>query len=56
MDITLSDEEDVINLINRKSYKNKDDLIEDEKIFDKKTEKNVISYVYGNDLYKIYNY
>ena len=56
MDINLSDEEDVINLINRKSYKNKDDLIEDEKIFDKKTEKNVISYVYGNDLYKIYNY
>ena len=56
MDINLSNEEDVINIINRKSYKNQQDLIEDEKIFDKKSEKNIISYVYGNDLYKIYNY
>jgi hypothetical protein len=56
LDIKLSNEEDVINIINRKSYKSSDELIEDEKIFNNKTEKFIISYVYGNDLYKIYNY
>ena len=56
LDIKLSNEEDVINIINRKSYKTSDELIEDEKIFNNKTEKFIISYVYGNDLYKIYNY
>ena len=56
LDIKLSNEEDVINIINRKSYKTGDELIEDEKIFNNKTEKFIISYVYGNDLYKIYNY
>ena len=56
LDINLSNEEDVINIINRKSYKNSDELIEDENIFNNKTEKFIISYVYGNDLYKIYNY
>ena len=56
LDVNLSSEEDVINIINRKSYKTKEDLIEDENIFNNKTEKYIISYVYGNDLYKIYNY
>ena len=56
LDIKLSNEEDIINIINRKSYKTSDELIEDEKIFNNKTEKFIISYVYGNDLYKIYNY
>ena len=56
LDVNLSSEEDVINIINRKSYKSKEDLIEDENIFSNKTEKYIISYVYGNDLYKIYNY
>ena len=56
LDINLSNEEDVINIINRKSYKSSDELIEDENIFNNKTEKFIISYVYGNDLYKIYNY
>ena len=56
LDINLSNEEDVMNIINRKSYKNSDELIEDENIFNNKTEKFIISYVYGNDLYKIYNY
>ena len=56
LDVNLSSEEDVINIINRKSYKTKEDLLEDENIFNNKTEKYIISYVYGNDLYKIYNY
>ena len=56
LDIKLSNEEDIINIINRKSYKTSDELIEDEKIFNNKAEKFIISYVYGNDLYKIYNY
>ena len=56
LDINLSNEEDVINIINRKSYKSSDELLEDETIFNNKTEKYIISYVYGNDLYKIYNY
>ena len=56
LDVNLSSEEDVINIINRKSYKSKEDLIEDENVFNNKTEKYIISYVYGNDLYKIYNY
>ena len=56
LDINLSNEEDVINIINRKSYKSSDELIADENIFNNKTEKFIISYVYGNDLYKIYNY
>ena len=56
LDINLSNEEDVINIINRKSYKSSDELIEDENIFNNKTEKFIISHVYGNDLYKIYNY
>ena len=56
LDVNLSSEEDVINIINRKSYKTKEDLLEDENIFNNKTEKYIISYIYGNDLYKIYNY
>ena len=56
ININLSNEEDVINIINIKSYKSSDELLEDETIFNNKTEKYIISYVYGNDLYKIYNY
>ena len=56
LDINLSNEEDVINLISRKSYKTSDELIQDENIFNQKTEKFIISSIYGNDLYKIYNY
>ena len=56
LDINLSNEEDVINLISRKSYKTSEELIQDENIFNQKTEKFIISSIYGNDLYKIYNY
>ena len=56
LDINLSNEEDIINLINRKSYKTDDDLSQDENIFNNKSEKFIISAIYGNDLYKIYNY
>ena len=56
LDINLSNEEDIINLINRKSYKTDDDLAQDENIFNNKSEKFIISAIYGNDLYKIYNY
>jgi hypothetical protein len=56
LDIKLSNEEDVINIINRKSYKTSEDLIEDEKIFNHNVEKFIISSIHGNDLYKIYNY
>ena len=54
--INLSNEDDVINLINRKSYKTSEDLIEDENIFNHNVEKFIISSIHGNDLYKIYNY
>ena len=56
LDINLSNEDDVINLINRKSYKTNEDLIEDENIFNHNVEKFIISSIHGNDLYKIYNY
>ena len=56
LDINLSNEDDVINIINRKSYKTGEDLIEDEKIFNHNVEKFIISSIHGNDLYKIYNY
>ena len=56
LDINLSNEDDVINIINRKSYKTSEDLIEDEKIFNHNVEKFIISSIHGNDLYKIYNY
>ena len=56
LDINLSNEEDIINLISRKSYKTSDELIQDENIFNQKTEKFIISSIYGNDLYRIYNY
>ena len=56
LDINLSNEDDVINLINRKSYKTSEDLIEDENIFNHNVEKFIISSIHGNDLYKIYNY
>ena len=56
LDINLSNEDDVINLINRKSYKTNEDLIEDENIFNHNVEKFIVSSIHGNDLYKIYNY
>ena len=56
LDINLSNDDDVINLINRKSYKTSEDLIEDENIFNHNVEKFIISSIHGNDLYKIYNY
>ena len=56
LDINLSNEDDVINLINRKSYKTSEDLIEDENIFNHNVEKFIISSIHVNDLYKIYNY
>jgi hypothetical protein len=56
LDINLSNEDDVINIINRKSYKTSEDLIKDEKIFNHNVEKFIISSIHGNDLYKIYNY
>ena len=56
LDINLSNEDDVINLINRKSYKTNEDLLEDENIFNHNVEKFIISSIHGNDLYKIYNY
>ena len=59
LDANLSTEEDIINLINRKEYKNQEELIEDDdnkSIFHTETEKFIISSVYGNELYKILNY
>jgi hypothetical protein len=56
LDINLSNEDDLINLISRKSYKTNEELIEDEKIFNHNVEKFIISSIHGNDLYKIYNY
>ena len=58
LDIKLSTEEDIINLINRKSYKNSEELEKDDNksIFHSETEKFIISSVYGNELYKILNY
>ena len=56
LDINLSNEDDLINLISRKSYKTSEELIEDEKIFNHNVEKFIISSIHGNDLYKIYNY
>ena len=58
LDIKLSTEEDIINLINRKSYKNSEELEKDDNksIFQSETEKFIISSVYGNEFYKILNY
>ena len=60
LDIELSTEEDIINIINRKTYKTSEKLDEDNKeqksIFHSETEKFIISSVYGNELYKILNY
>ena len=58
LDIKLSPEEDIINLINRKSYKNSEGLnVEENKsIFHSETEKFIISSVYDNENYKILNY
>ena len=58
LDIELSTEEDIINLINRKTYKSNEDLSEDDNkyIFNSETEKFIISSIYGNELYKILNY
>ena len=59
LDVNLSTEEDIINLINRKEYKNQEELIQDgdnNSIFHSETEKFIISSVYGNELYKILNY
>ena len=57
LDIELSTEEDIINLINRKSYKSSEELNEDDynkSIFQSsETEKFIISSIYGNELYKI---
>ena len=60
LDIELSTEEDIINLINRKSYKSSEELDEDDynkSIFQSsETEKFIISSIYGNELYKILSY
>ena len=58
LDIKLSPEEDIINLINRKSYKNSEglDVEENKSIFHSETEKFIISSVYDNENYKILNY
>ena len=58
LDIKLSTEEDIINLINRKTYKNSEELEQDDNksIFQSETEKFIISSVYGNEYYKILNY
>ena len=60
LDIELSTVEDIINIINRKTYKTSEELDEDNKeqksIFHSETEKFIISSVYGNELYKILNY
>lgn len=58
LDIKLSPEDDIINLINRKSYKNSEglDVEENKSIFHSETEKFIISSVYDNENYKILNY
>ena len=58
LDIKLSTEEDIINLINRKTYKSSEELEQDDNksIFQSETEKFIISSVYGNEFYKILNY
>ena len=60
LDIELSSEEDIINLINRKSYQSSEDLDQDDNnksIFQSnETEKFIISSIYGNELYKILSY
>jgi hypothetical protein len=60
LDIELSSEEDIINLINRKSYQSSEELDQDDNnksIFQSnETEKFIISSIYGNELYKILNY
>lgn len=58
LDIKLSPEDDIINLINRKSYKNSEglDAEENKSIFHSETEKFIISSVYDNENYKILNY
>jgi len=58
LDINLSSEDDIINLINRKSYKNSEglDVDENKSIFHSETEKFIISSVYDNENYKILNY
>ena len=58
LDIKLSSEDDIINLINRKAYKTSEKLIEDDNksIFHNETEVFIISTIYGNENYKILNY
>ena len=58
LDINLSPEVDIINLINRKSYKSSEglDVEENKSIFHSETEKFIISSVYDNENYKILNY
>ena len=58
LDIELSTEEDIINLINRKTYKSSEVLDEDnnKSIFKSETEKFIISSIYSNELYKILSY
>ena len=58
LDIELSTEEDIINLINRKTYKSTEVLDEEnnKSIFHSETEKFIISSIYSNELYKILSY
>ena len=58
LDLKLSTDEDMINIINRKSYKTSEELCDDDNksIFHSETEKFIISSVYSNELYKILNY
>ena len=58
LDLKLSTDEDMINIINRKSYKTSEELCNDDNksIFHSETEKFIISSVYSNELYKILNY
>ena len=57
-DIKLSDEDEIINLINRRTYKSSEKLDEDDNksIFHNETEVFIISTIYGNEIYKILNY
>ena len=58
LNIEMSTEEDIIYLINTKSYKNTEEIYKDDSksIFNSETEKFIISSIYGNELYQILSY
>ena len=61
LDFKLSSEQDIVNLLNRESFKENEKIIdnsnnkENKEIFHSETEKFIISSIYANQLFKVFN-